>query len=77
MSGPDSPRTLGILRLGGDWACAHGDFAALRDVALQLADQVAAPLRADLRLLAEACREDLDRAAVLWVRIEHHISDPH
>jgi len=31
-------RVIGKLCVGGDWACSHGDFEALGDIAVQLAD---------------------------------------
>jgi hypothetical protein len=57
---------LGELRVGGDWAIAHGDFAALRHVAGQLARHLPGAALADLAALAEACVTDPDRASRLW-----------
>ena len=55
----------GTLRLGGDWACAHGDFAALREVARRLAEGENQPL---LGQIARACIRDPERACLLWQR---------
>jgi hypothetical protein len=59
-------KTIGKLCVGGDWACAHGDFSALRYVALQLADYSPEPIHCELAALATACGEDPERAATLW-----------
>ncbi|HET9988222.1 MAG TPA: hypothetical protein VFQ65_06875 [Kofleriaceae bacterium] len=66
----DRQHVIGRLCIGGDWACAHGDFAALRAIAQRLADQVSEPLHCELVALAEACRGDLDRATVMWERLK-------
>jgi hypothetical protein len=65
--------TISALCLGGEWACAHGDFAGLRDVARRLEGLVAPPIREELRAVAEACRDDVDRASALWVVAERHV----
>jgi hypothetical protein len=61
--------TFRALRMGGDWACAHGDFSALRGVARRLTAYVPDPVRGDLAALADSCVSDPDRAAVLWDRL--------
>jgi SAM-dependent methyltransferase len=68
------PRTIGKLCIGGDWACAHGDFAALRNIAQQLASAAAAePLHCELIALADACLDGEDRASVLWHRLRDRL----
>jgi len=61
------------LCLGGEWACAHGDFAGLRDVARQLETYVP-EVRAELRELEAACRDDIDHATAMWVQVERRIT---
>ena len=69
------PRSIGKLCIGGDWVCAHGDFAALRNIAQQLASVAAAePLHCELIALAEACLDGEDRASVLWHRLRNRRS---
>lgn len=67
-------RQLGILRVGGDWACAHGDFAALRDVARQLAVVAREPLHGELEVLVTACLARPQRAAELWRELRDRLS---
>lgn len=69
--GSTSPRTIGKLCIGGDWACAHGDFAALRHIAQQLATAATEPLHCALIELADACLDGEHRAGELW----HHLRD--
>lgn len=64
---------IGKLCVGGDWACAHGDLSALRDVALKLAASVAEPLHCYLVQLAEACYYDPFRAVELWNRLKDQV----
>jgi hypothetical protein len=63
-------RKIGKLCVGGDWACAHGDLAGLRQVALQLAAFAQEPLHCELAELADACRRDPDRAGRLWAELK-------
>ncbi len=65
--------TTGELCVGGDWACAHGDVSALRNIALQLAVSVPEPLHCRLVKLAEACHSDPERAAELWSQLKQHL----
>ena len=58
--------SLGALRVGGDWACAHGDLDGLRHVAQQLAARFEVDLRTELEDLVTACSSDPDRAVALW-----------
>lgn len=67
-SAPD-PRAIGKLCMGGDWACAHGDFGALRHIAQRLATAAREPLHCELIALADACLDGEDRAAELWHRL--------
>jgi hypothetical protein len=64
-SAPDR-RAIAKLCIGGDWACAHGDFAALRHIAQQLATSATEPLHCELVGLADACLDRESRAAELW-----------
>jgi len=61
---------IGELCASGDWACAHGDYAGLRDVAHRLAAYASEPLHCDLIALADVCTSDPARAGVLWNRIK-------
>lgn len=75
MRTPPSPsteptRTIGQLCVGGDWACAHGDLAALRHVARSLAGRVPEPIRRELHELAAACLREPERAGALWARVK-------
>ena len=65
--------TIGKLCIGGDWACAHGDFSGLRYVAQQLADYAPEPTHCELQELAGACSSDPDRAAALWERLKSRL----
>lgn len=63
---PEASEEIGKLCVGGDWACANGDFGGLGSVAQQLADYVAEPVHCELAALAAACESDPERAAALW-----------
>lgn len=67
-------RILGQLRLGGDWALAHGDLAGLRGVASRLLQVADPPLRDDLRHIVDACVTDPDRAILLWSDIRSRLT---
>lgn len=58
--------TVGRLCIGGDWACAHGDFEALCFVARQLEAFVREPLHSELTALEVACLSDPGRAGEIW-----------
>jgi hypothetical protein len=64
----NSPYDVGALCVGGDWACAHGDFGALRAVALRLHGYL--PTHHELIACADACHANPDRAALLWDRFK-------
>jgi len=66
--------SFGELCVGGDWASAHGDFSALRNVAQQLAIQFGEPVHCDLIKLADLCLYDLDAAGALWSRLKYQLS---
>ncbi|MBX3161763.1 MAG: hypothetical protein KF773_37725 [Deltaproteobacteria bacterium] len=66
----DANVTIGELCVGGDWACAHGDFGGLRDVAEQLAERVPEPAHQMLVELADACLADPTRAGELWYELK-------
>ena len=64
---------LAQLCFGGDWACAHGDLAALADIVHQLAERVREPLHCELSAVARACRSDPDRATELWYAVKERV----
>lgn len=66
---PSSPRRIGQLCVGGDWACSHGDLAGLRFVARELANATTEPLHDALLVLADECYADPNHAIRSWVRI--------
>jgi len=68
-----STRAITALCRGGEWACAHGDFSGLRDVARRLEEYVP-EVRDELHELADACRQDIDHASAIWVHVEHRIT---
>ena len=70
----DPRREIGTLCLGGDWASAHGDFAALRHVARLLALHAPRTIRVDLDALAEACITDPARAGALWEALRPRVA---
>jgi len=63
-------RSIGERCVGADWALSHGDFAALRHMAQQLAIRFPEPARCELIRLAELCLCDLDAAGALWPRVK-------
>jgi hypothetical protein len=67
------PHLIGELCLGGDWACAHGDFSALRDIARRLSSVAHEPMHCALIELADTCVADPDRASRLWVELKHTV----
>jgi hypothetical protein len=69
----DSNHAISALCLGGEWACAHGDFAGLRDVARRLEPYVPEVLD-ELHELETACRHDIDHASEIWVDVERRIT---
>jgi hypothetical protein len=66
----EASHSIGELCIDGDWACSHGDFDGLRDIAQQLAACVAEPLHCELVELAGACQSDPARATALWARLK-------
>ena len=70
---PPSPYRVGHLCVGADWACAHGDLAALRYVAQRLADEASEPLHGELLALADACYADPDHAVEAWTRVKDQL----
>ncbi len=66
-------RDIGKLCVGGDWACAHGDFAGLRDVVQQLSAYTPEPTHCALVELADACIAEPARAAELWEALKERI----
>jgi hypothetical protein len=72
-STPEHSQKIGKLCVGGDWACAHGDFSGLRHVAEQLAACAPEPLHCALVELAAACNADPVRAAAIWDRLKTEV----
>jgi hypothetical protein len=70
QAGCMTAHAISELCTGGDWACAHGDFAGLRHVAHCLATYASEPLHCELVALADACTSDPERAGVLWDRLK-------
>jgi hypothetical protein len=70
-------RMIGMLCLGGDWACAHGDLAALCNVAGCLAEYTRAPLHQELVALSALCRSDPDQAPATWMRLKDEVLRTH
>lgn len=66
---PETARAIGELCIGGDWACARGDFSTLRHIARCLAAHAPEPLHCELIALANTCSDDPERAAALWSRL--------
>lgn len=64
---------IGRLCFGGDWAWAHGEFGALRDIAMRLAACTPEPMHGDLNTLADLCIYDLDGAAALWATLKDRV----
>ncbi len=62
----DRVRTIGALCVAGDWACVHGDLAALAGIAEQLVAHTHERLYADLATFSEACRLDPDHVVAAW-----------
>ena len=68
-------QTIAVLCIGGDWACAHGDFAGLRDVARKLGAYLPAAIQPELTAVVEACRRDIDHASELWLRARNAVME--
>ena len=75
----DAPN-IGKLCMCGDWACAHGDFGGLRDVASQLSETsdelIDGSTHDALVELADACISQPERAAQLWPRLKSLLAAP-
>lgn len=69
----DNHLTIGKLCVGGDWACAHGDFGALREVVRQLESLVAEPKHCELVALEDACLAEPARASTLWCELKEQL----
>jgi hypothetical protein len=76
-----SPKTharrheLGILFVGGDWACAHGDLAGLADVAKRLGACTDGPIRAEALAVARLCYGDQANAVKRWLDLRTRMHD--
>ena len=68
-------REIGKLCVGGDWACAHGDYEALGYVAELLAAKLPEPTHCELVELVEICKRDPDRAAEAWTKLKQRVFD--
>jgi hypothetical protein len=63
-------QTIGRLCVCGDWACAQGDYAGLREIVQRLAASVGEPLHCELLALADGCRPDAELVFARWARIK-------
>lgn len=73
-SHPESAsRVIGKLCVGGDWACSHGDFEALGDIAVQLADFAREPLHCEFVALGALCHDDPEQASAAWLRLKAEV----
>lgn len=75
-SSPDTGHAVGELVLGGDWACAHGDFGTLHFITVKLAQHAKPRLRRRLLDCATACYDNPDRAAAEWATLRTRCFDP-
>jgi len=76
-STPDTAHAVGELVIGGDWACAHGDFETLHFITQQLAGHAQRGLKRQLLACADACYADPDQAAAQWASLRTLCFDPH
>lgn len=60
---------LGVLLVGGDWACAHGDLAGLAEVAKRLGSLTKGEIRTEAFTLARLCVADHQLAAGRWFEL--------
>lgn len=58
---------MGQLCIGGDWACAHGNFETLQFLARSIAELTPEPLRREVADLALRCATDPEHAVEAWV----------
>lgn len=71
---PDArTRLICRLCLGGDWACAHGDLAALADIAARLVTCSPEALRGEIAGLSSLCSGDLSRASAAWLKLRNRV----
>lgn len=70
---PEAIETIGKLCIGGDCACAEGDFVGLGCIAQQLADYAPEPIHCELAELASVCTVDPARATALWDRMKSRL----
>ena len=63
---------IGRLCVEGDRAFAHGDFAALRDIAQRLAELLEEPLHCELVALADT-GNDIDEATATWSHLKERV----
>jgi len=75
-SNTDTAHAVGELVVGGDWACAHGDFSTLHFIGEQLAAHAPRALRSKLLAFAEHCIDDPERAAMEWAALRRRCFDP-
>ena len=69
MSTTTAESRIGELAVGGDWACVHGDFAALGELVRRLSVSVSEPVHCELVAFAELCTAEPSRVANEWPRI--------
>lgn len=75
-SPPHTAHVVGELVIGGDWACAHGDFSTLHFIARRLAKHAPAQLQGQLLSCANACYDNPDQAAEQWASLRTRCFDP-
>lgn len=66
--------SVGQLCIGGDWACAHGDFETLQFVARRIADLTPEPQRREIADLAHRCAADPEHAVEAWVDLKRRVA---
>ncbi len=66
--------SVGQLCIGGDWACAHGDFETLQFVARSLAELAPERVRKEVADLAQRCVADPEHAAEAWVDLKARVA---
>ena len=66
----NSDFAVGKLCVGGDWACANGDFETLSHIAARLAEHAVDPLHRQLISFVDVCRYDPEHAVATWMQLK-------
>jgi hypothetical protein len=77
MTIANTSHEVGELVVGGDWACAHGDFSTLHFIGERLATHAASSLKTKLLAFAEHCLDNPERAATEWASLRTRCFNPH